>query len=398
MNELKLNDIHRWTLLLLTALLLTACRSDDDSKESVAPDGDCYLSVTIAAPGRPVTTRADVGEINARDLDEQTVHTLKIWVFKHDDGGRLGYLETNLEANTLPPNDQYLIKIDKTFADQPENVDVYVVANEASIGLTTLGENTSRDVLDGTMIGFAYFGTTSSLTSSVPSGGLPMSASLKNQTITGQFPTLRIGTDNEIATLKLTRAVSRLRFIVCREADGSNKKFVSIDKITLHADLIPATSYLMPGSYSYTGSNSEIEYVTKALQASDVPRVKNPMDYTYVTQSAQEYEDLIDKAIKGEKKADNADENLKELGLTYFRETDKQLTGTIKYTTKNSSDTEEQHSVNFSMSAPGDFLRNHSWIVFIYFMNSELHVLTVTSIGVKEWQVEGSDDKNVYNW
>ena len=43
-------------------------------------------------------------------------------------------------------------------------------------------------------------------------------------------------------------------------------------------------------------------------------------------------------------------------------------------------------------------MRNHSWIIYIYFMDEKLHVLTVTNIGMRNWVEGGSTDHSVYNW
>ena len=95
---------------------------------------------------------------------------------------------------------------------------------------------------------------------------------------------------------------------------------------------------------------------------------------------------------------------LKELGLTYLRESDKQLTGTIHYSVqpKNNTDPSQvDHTrfTTFSMASPGDFYRNRSWIIYVFYMDAKIHVLTVTDMGVKSWTSDNiNDDKSVYNW
>ena len=154
-----------------------------------------------------------------------------------------------------------------------------------------------------------------------------------------------------------------------------------------------------------TNPNGKSYYLVKIGSSDNIrTRVRqyatyNPMIYIYEKQEAQEYEDLINGAV-------NAG-HLKQLGLTYLRESDKKLTGTITYQTKEREDITKQweditqtneETAHFSMALEGDFLRNHSWIVYIYFMDGKIHVLTVTDIGMKAW-VEGSTDThNVYNW
>ena len=86
-------------------------------------------------------------------------------------------------------------------------------------------------------------------------------------------------------------------------------------------------------------------------------------------------------------------------GLTYFRESDKQLTGTITYTYTDNGVKKDNQEATFSMADPGDFLRNHSWIIYIYYMDSKIYTLTVTNIGMRKWEEDPLDEtKDVYNW
>lgn len=412
----KVLNIETWMLLVI--VLLTAC--SDHSGEGSDENGDCFLNIYVYAPGRPMLTRADVGDIAHREAVESEIHTLQIWVFKHNGGSFVGYLETEPAfLNETNGQEMFQMKVEKEFADHPENVDVYVVANAGSCGLVdgenklTLGESTTRAELDAQMIGANYFGV-SNLVSSVPTAGLPMSGVEKDQPIYGSFPALRIGSQEKMTTVQLTRAVSKLRFVLCRIASEDDKELVSIDGIQLDGGMIPTESYLMPGTYTYSSDpvastdyeTNPIVYVNtdnKLLKA-DIPTVVNPMKYAYETQAAQDYEDMINGAIAGTYKANENDEELKELGPTYLRESDKQLTGTIHYSVQpkgNEDENQVDHtpSVTFSMASPGDFYRNRSWIIYVFYMDAKIHVLTVTDMGVKSWTSDNiNDDKSVYNW
>ena len=396
--------------MLLVIVLLTAC--SDHSGEGSDEKDDCFLNIYVYAPGRPMLTRADVGDIAHREAVESEIHTLQIWVFKHNGGSFVGYLETEPAfLNETNGQEMFQMKVEKEFADHPENVDVYVVANAGSCGLVdgenklTLGESTTRAELDAQMIGANYFGV-SNLVSSVPTAGLPMSGVEKDQPIYGSFPALRIGSQEKMTTVQLTRAVSKLRFVLCRIADGDSKELVSIDEIQLNGEMIPTESYLMPvANPSYT----TIGYVSNPINygsvvGNTIPTVEDPMKYAYETQAAQDYEDMINEAIAGTYKAAESDQPLKELGLTYLRESDKQLTGTIHYSVQSKGNEDENQvdhtpSVTFSMASPGDFYRNRSWIIYVFYMDAKIHVLTVTDMGVKSWTSDNiNDDKSVYNW
>ena len=407
-------------------MLLMACGGSEEENSSIPEDEDCYLDIYVYAPDRPIVTRADVGEISSSEL-ESKVHTLQIWVFKNNNGEKVGYLDADPQnLNNGIGQQKYRMMISNDFARYPENVDVYVVANAASCGLSSLGASTERKDLNDAMIGTGNFGTTLPLVSSVPENGLPMSAVLKNQSIVGKFPVLRIGTESQIATLHLTRAVSKLRFVLCRikEQTSSTKTLSSINSIKLNGSMIPEETYLMPGTYNYSSYVSgditfeDGDFVNHKLMPDKIPQVVNPLVYTYETQTAQDYENLIDAAVerdldnldklKAYGQAKNIDElknltaadlpQLKQLGLTYLRESDKQLAGTISYT-YNDNGTPQTKEFTFSMAAAGDFLRNHSWIVYIYYMDSKIYTLTVTYVGMKEWVADGQPESPYfYNW
>ena len=85
----KVLNIEMWMLLVI--VLLTAC--SDHSGESSDENDDCFLNIYVYAPGHPMLTRADVGEIAHREIAESTVHTLQICVFKHSDGSLVGRLD-----------------------------------------------------------------------------------------------------------------------------------------------------------------------------------------------------------------------------------------------------------------------------------------------------------------
>lgn len=379
--------------MLLSAMFLMACNNEDD-----IPAEECYLEVYVYAPGHAIITRADVGTVAPSVAEENRVNNLKIWVYRHGDGRLVSYKDTTATyLNEVAGQEKFMMRLDRTFARSPENVDVYVVANAKSCGLSGLGATTSRADLDAAQISGDYFGTTPTrLTQSVPADGLPMSAVLRNQPVAGHFPTLRIGSVSEIATMALTRAVSKMRFVICRvnEEQTADKQLVRIDDISLDARQIPEASYIIPredhSGYAY--SHAAISFGGVAKE--DIPEVENPLIYVYETQKAQEYEDLINTAVNNT--AVN-ERKLKQVGLTYFRESPKQISGTIKYThTKGGT---HQETVDFSISTPGDFLRNHTWIVYIYFMDSTVHVLTITDIGVKKWVIDPEEeDVTFHNW
>ena len=166
--------------------------------------------------------------------------------------------------------------------------------------------------------------------------------------------------------------------------------------------MIPTQTYLMPvAASSYEGSAYEGTAMGYGgIDKETIPAITNPLDYAYATQTPEEYEELINKGV--------SKNDLHQFGLTYLRESPKQLTGTITYTIKerdNTTTTWEsiteptEKTATFSMAAPGEFMRNHSWIIYIYFMDEKLHVLTVTNLGLRDWTTGHSQDpRSVHNW
>ena len=59
---------------------------------------------------------------------------------------------------------------------------------------------------------------------------------------------------------------------------------------------------------------------------------------------------------------------------------------------------EKTKTATFSMVDKGDFLRNHSWIVYVFYMDATIYVLTVTNIGMKVWASGNFEEAKVYNW
>ena len=413
----KIKNIEQWLMTMLAVVLLAACSRSDSDETSSSREGDCYIEFYVYQPDRPMVTRATDEAVIAPTDGESKIHSLKIWVFRHSDASNhapLGYLEvdettddnttddkkagqTLLEIMNKEGQQMFKMKVPAEFADHPQNVDVYVVANEGNSTLnSTLDENSTReDIKSAKITSFGvcsdYNANNATAVKKVPDTGLPMSAMLENQPIYGSFPTLRIGNAEQIATLRLTRAVSKLRFVICRKKETGNDKRIleSITSIQLDAGMIPTWSFLMPVAASSYPSSSFVDDDAMSyggLAKDVIPEVSDPLDYAYTTQTPEKYEALINEGVnKG---------NLKQFGITYLRESPKQLKGTIEYEIND----DITATATFSMAAPGEFMRNHSWIIYIFFMDEKLHTLTVTNLGMRDWSDGGSTDHSVYNW
>ena len=245
----------------------------------------------------------------------------------------------------------------------------------ANCGISaTLDENTTREALiEQAKITSDHFGLTSaSLT--IPADGLPMAGILKNQPVIGDAPVLRIGNETNIATVPLTRAVSKMRFFFANVATAPK---LTITGITLNGSLIPNEEYLFTQSKTLTYDANAASILASSIE---VAKKEDPAQYIYKGQTAQEYENLMVGA------------ELSLAGPYYLRESGKILTGTITYTVERMS---EPMSATFTMKEQGDFLRNHSWIVYAYYEG--LSGMQVVTVDVTDW-VAKSYNYEVYNW
>lgn len=364
-----------WSSIIL--MVLTACSSSDDK----AGQQPTMLTIYVYSPEHPMLTRSDVGPVNATEA-ENKVTSLQIWVYDGV-GNRVGYLNTK-ETATLNAGEGavYQIPVPDDFAKNKPNVDVYVMANVTSetCGITPADftESTSRTNLqDKAKIVEPHFGL-SSLTTVVPDDGLPMAGVLKDQPVIGDAPVLRIGTQSDIATVKLTRAVSKLRFVFANTA-GTSAKNLSIKGITLNAGMIPNEEFLFPQAQALEYNSTSASLLSTPI--AEVVKKENPEVYVYnaETQTAQDYENLLNGA------------GLTEVGAYYLRESDRKLEGTISYQIEGEVQPLE---ATFRMRE-SDFKRNHSWIVYAYYEG--LSGMQVQLVDVTPWE-EKNATHTVYNW
>ena len=363
-----------FSLFISQLAFLTACNSSDGEDQQKPT----MLTIYVFSPEQPIITRGDVGPVNASEA-ENKVNSLQLWIFDTS-GNKVGYLKTT-ETATLNTGQGaiYQIPVSDEFAQNKPTVDVYVLANvtTANCGISaTLDENTTREALiEQAKITSGHFGLTSaSLATAVPADGLPMAGILKNQPVIGDAPVLRIGNETNIATVPLTRAVSKMRFFFANVATAPK---LTITGITLNGSLIPNEEYLFTQSKTLTYDANAASILASSIE---VAKKEDPAQYIYEGQTAQEYENLMVGA------------ELSLVGPYYLRESGKILTGTITYTVERMS---EPMSATFTMKEQGDFLRNHSWIVYAYYEG--LSGMQVVTVDVTDW-VAKSYNYEVYNW
>lgn len=373
-------------------LLLTACGSssvEEEPQTQQKPKEKPVLKIYLFAPDSPIVTRANTGSVSASDAEKE-IHTIDVWVFEHESpNNKVSYI--HLDDVSFSGQKEIAMEISDEFADLPKkpNVDIYVAVNKESCGLATgenaLGENTTLAQLRAAYIGSESFGV-STPQSTVPATGLPMSGLLKNQIIEGIPPVYTAMAQN----VKLVRAVSKVQFIFSKSSSGAPA--ISNLSISLNADVLPKEEYLfLEGVYptykSHVKSTGDNDYeAASTLVTEAAPTINscdNPSGYVYTTETGQAYEDKINTGI--------TNNELSRLGQFYLRESHRQLAGTISYTVGGI----ENKSKPFTMAGVGDFTRNHTWIVYGYFLGSGELKLNV--VDVKDWSA-GSENPRVYNW
>lgn len=312
--------------------------------------------------------------------------------------------------------------------------DFYVLANAASIG-STAGRETTRGALKALTFGKTtsadYFGTTagSVKTGATPSNalgtsgpGLPISGffnkTRNDDGTTGDATgvdlsflkpeTLKTLTPAQITAkspvVQLERAVSKIRFVF---AAPTGMTGMSITGIEVNGSLIPDNTYVFPRESDVTlfqlpSASMTYGGVTAVTPPASVGTIVDPnylrstCDSTFTIGSttykkpkemtAQEYEDFLTAAVSASPAA------LATETYVYLRESDKPITGEIKYKLSTADDAPE-YTATFDMTKVSgysavntNFHRNHSWIVYAYFQGGALYIKPV----VLPWEDGGS--------
>ena len=139
-----------------------------------------------------------------------------------------------------------------------------------------------------------------------------------------------------------------------------------IKGLELDGGQIPEQEYLFKESSVPYRIGSD--YVPRTLSFPELPSkdniagITNPSSYAFdsSTGTSQEYQDKIYKAL--------VNNTLTGYAPCYLRESDKALTGRIRYTVGNST----EKTLEFSMNTGEKFTRNSSWVLYFYINNNAL--------------------------
>ena len=272
-----------WKSIIFSALalllLLPGCRREAHSISN--PEGPT-LEIAIQFPYVPATK---AGELPAT-IEENKIHSLSIWVFRSEDHTRVGEPLILTDESDFPPSGgigRYQFSVDWDFVNSHPDVDVFVLANAASIGCTLNASSTYENLIEAN---FGYvsdeddcFGTHDYTTSVDPDKGLPMSGMKTHVKVYGSAPQMKVD------PITLVRAVSRLRMVLCRTAtdDIAQEDEVSVSRITFYKEQIPLREYVFtegttgvipsytPADFSFSGP-------------AEINRNRVPEDLIYVNQ------------------------------------------------------------------------------------------------------------------
>ena len=386
-REIRYRLLWFGALLLLPALLMLCVSCSDDS------EAEPTLNIYVYAPDRPVVTR---GEIIPTE-EEAHIHNLQIWVFRSGDPSKMVAsltLKTESELQGLNQNKSasYSIALsDRSFAERPEPVDIYVLANVLDNNGTNYFKsiNSGADIEKAVFDGGHFFNFLKrpayQAVTTVPAGkGVPLSGVARAKSVIDRNNVLHVNDAN----VKLVRTVSKIRFVLSSLNDLDP---VFIDGITLDRQMMyQKERFFLDGdhpAYWVEGTPFDQEVLLiKGDKVNPIVRNEDPTVYAYSSSLSDEsYETLINEGV--------SKQELTEFGPVYLPESDRRLSGTIAFHI--GSDTQTLYAP-FSM-ATGNFHRNQTWLVYAYYIGSSK--LEVNTVNVVDWEeVDPLPNHEVPNW
>ena len=403
-----LTKMMRQALTALAALLMVgamaSCSETQDTE--TAENHDAYISLSFSSnsanstrvgESRTEGVLAD-NESKADPNSESDIHSIKVWVFQsgtNEDANPIAYKEEALKDINSSYNLQ-LRFLRKIAGKEVENIDLYILANSESTNIesklngkdfSSITRKELQNICFDSTFGIQKNGNPQN--TEVPETGLPISRAITNISVENHVGTTEAEAKTKGIKIPLVRAVSKLHFYFARKTGIENVKVTSIE---VEGNTIPTASYIFPDETEYkedddnqvvtsnkynVNSTGYVSTVLKlnGVETDNIKEVEDPEKFKKnETQTAQDYLDAF-------KKAGIASHN-----LCYLRETTKAIKGKIHY----SLGTEEK-SVDFCIPTDGKAIRNRELVVYGYFLNGQMGMLTVTPT-IQEWQDGGTFD------
>lgn len=405
-----LTKMTRPVCMALAALLMVGAMASCSENENteIAQSDNAYLSLSFST-GTGNSTRA--GESHTEDAlanneskadpnSESDIHSIKVWVFQsgtNEDANPIAYKEEALKDINGSYNLQ-LRFLRKIAGKEVENIDLYILANSESTNIqdklsgkdfSSITRKELQNIRFDSTFGIQDNGNPQN--TKVPETGLPISRAITNISVEKHVGTTEAEAKTQGIKIPLVRAVSKLHFYFARKSGIENVKVTSIE---VEGNTIPTASYIFPDETEYkenddnqvvtsnkynVNSNGYVSTVLSlnGVETDNIKEVEDPESFIKKSnQTAQEYLDAFDK------------EGIISHDLCYLRETNKAIKGTIWYSLDGGK---TKKSAPFNIPSEGNAIRNRELVVYGYFLNGQMGMLTVTPT-IQEWQDGGTYD------
>ena len=391
---------------LLLTLILTSCMSDGYT-DTAAGKSDTYINLNVStptaqaranAPAKPAGTSGKLGleETYPSPDTEEKITSIRVWAFKSDTDRAtatpIGFKsETNLTAQG---SHKVSMMITRKNAKNLDKIDLYILLNAESEGVLDGKDciKMTRADLENLVIK-DHFGIAegTAQTTEVPQAGLPISRVIKELDVTNNIKDNATDAALHSINIPLIRAVSKLHFFFTRKKvkdKDKNTEGVVVTKIEVNENVIPTQSSVFPTATTdanketegLTGDLTSLSYLSRKIKFGSVAteNIRPVPDPTsYIRKPRQTAEDYITQ-LRGV---------TTECHLSYLRETDKELTGTIYYKLNKSGAVKQ---TPFSISKAN---RNHEMVVYGYFLGDGDKESTLTlKYYVADWNEKTATD------
>lgn len=402
-NSTLIKMTRRLGMAIAALLMLSTMASCSDQDSQAPATGDeAYLNLSFSTATN-TTTRAGgsenlgTNETKANPDSESDIHNIKVWVFKtgsDDDAHPIAAKEDTPAVDGKPVNGNYTLSLKflrKMNNEEVTNIDLYILANSESTKANLKGKTlytiTRKDLKELTFNSpFGIKDDGSAETTDVPANGLPISRAITNIAIAGHVADTEAGAKNIGISIPLVRAVSKLHFYFARkDAADAMTENVKVTGIKIDGNTFPTASYVFPDEEDYTKADANksatsnkyvtSDYVPTALQLrgvenSGIKAVADPTEFIKKnSQTAQEYLNAF------------KDAKIDSHHLSYLRDTNKPITGTIYYQLAEGGSVKSQ---GFTIPSSGNAIRNRELVVYGYFLQGGALCLDLQPI-VSDW-------------
>lgn len=390
-NSTLIKMTRRLGMAIAALLMLSTMASCSDQDSQAPATGDeAYLNLSFSTASATTSRASRVGDIGNNETPadptaESDIHSIKVWVFKsgtEPTANPIAYKEDRPTAvdggtanGTYTLNLRFLRKIN---GEEIKNIDLYILANSESTNMAKKLEGKDfRSITRADLQGVTFdnrFGITEeegkAETTEVPTEGLPISRAITNIEIAKHVADTEIEAKDKVISIPLVRAVSKLHFYFARKAgEEAMTGNVKVTRIEIDGNTFPKESYVFPDEEDFATAKTNKDatykkyenpaYEPKALQLggvenSGIKAVADPTAFIKKdSQTAQEYL----KAFK--------DSVIESHHLSYLRDTNKPITGTIYYQLAEGDSVKSQ---GFTIPSSGNAIRNRELVVYGYFL------------------------------